>query len=128
MMNTILEAWKNLKYYIEKDTNINVDKFDKLITAQEGESDNKLPYKNTVRCYWCELEAKNNGWDVEKTVLTNAMCVAKGKTFGGKYACLMHSEYLLVAGWYGELLPTSPKEGECVHIGRYFPDSSKEGK
>ena len=25
-------------------------------------------------------------------------------------------------------IPTPPKEGECVHIGRHFPDSSKEDR
>ena len=88
-------------------------------TANTTEDECGLPYKNTVRCYWCELEAKNNGWDIEKTVLKNAVCVAKGKTFTGRYACEMHSLLLMVDGWYGELLPykpnTEPEDEPMLH-------------
>ena len=33
-MNKILSSWENLKYYIKKYTNINVDEFDKLLNSQ----------------------------------------------------------------------------------------------
>ena len=47
----ILKAWKNLKYYIEKDTDINVDEFDKLLAAHEGESDELDYYAGGIMKY-----------------------------------------------------------------------------
>ena len=72
---------------------------EKLTSEQRTE---KLPNKHTVPCYWCELEVENKGWNIPPH--NNAVCVAK-EPFEGKYACDRHADLLLIAGWYGELLP-----------------------
>ena len=59
------------------------------------------PYQGSVNCYWCALEDRNAGIEP-----LGMRAVCKGKDlFEGKFACRAHGDLLLVAGWYGGLLP-----------------------
>ncbi len=38
-MGKIFEAWDNLKFHIQQQTDINVDEFEQILTAYEGEDE-----------------------------------------------------------------------------------------